>query len=213
MNNVLVAPSVLNVPHDKLLEQSVKLEEFGADWIHCDVMDGIMVPNTALELSDICNLHAAVSLPLDVHLMCQHPLSVIETFVSAGASVVTVHFESSDDIVEVSKIIRQFGAKVGIALNPETPVDALTPFADYFDLVLIMSVKPGLGGQSFIPDSIGKIRSARKLFPNKIIEVDGGINAETAKCVIDAGADVLVAGSFIVHSQNVKESLEKLKTL
>ncbi len=213
MNNVLVAPSVLNVPHEKLLEQSVKLEEFGADWIHCDVMDGILVPNTALELSDIANLHAVVGLPLDVHLMYQHPLAAIEEFVSAGASVVTVHFESSDDIVEVSKVIRRFGSKVGIALNPETPIDVLLPLADCFDLLLIMSVRPGFGGQRFIPDSVEKIRRARNLFPDKIIEVDGGINAETAKSVIGAGADVLVAGSFIVLSQNIKESLEKLKTL
>ncbi len=213
MDKILVAPSVLNVPRENLNEQSKILEKCGADWIHCDVMDGVFAPNTALELSDVDSLNKSVNLPLDVHLMCEHPLAVIEDFVSVGADVITFHYEAADSVAETAARIRSLGVKVGVALNPATPVDVLIPYADCFDMVLVMSVQPGFGGQRFKTESVEKIRRARELFPEKLIEVDGGINAETGKAVVDAGANVLVAGSYIVFAENIASAIEKLKNL
>lgn len=213
MEKVLIAPSVLNVPQEKLCEQSNILEKFGADWLHCDAMDGIFVPNTALSSSDVADLKKSVNIPLDIHLMYQHPMSVVEDFANAGADIITFHVETADDVEKTSELIRKCGAKVGLALNPSTPVDVLLPYADCFDMILIMSVQPGLGGQRFKQESVEKIRRARELFSNKLIEVDGGINAETAKLVVEAGVDVLVAGSFIILAQNIGEAIGKLKNL
>lgn len=213
MKKILVSPSVLNVPKEKLLEQSKELEKFGADWIHCDVIDGVFVQNKALELDDVKKLNNAVSLPLDVHLMYQYPQTAIKDFALAGADLITFHYESSCDVRQTCELIKNCGVKAGIALNPSTSVDVLLPYADCFDLILIMSVNPGFGGQRFIAESVDKISQAKQLFPDKLIEVDGGINGETCELAANAGADVLVAGSFIVLSQNVKAAIEKLKSL
>ncbi len=213
MSKILVSPSILNVEQDKLFKVSSDLQKFGADWLHCDVMDGVFVPNVALGLDYIRNLHQKVSLPLDVHLMVTSPLDVVEDYVKAGASIITIHSNTDSDVAKTAQRIRNFGAKVGIAVNPEVAVEELLPYADLIDMVLIMSVKPGFGGQKFMPSCIEKIRAARKLFPNKLIQVDGGINAETAKLVVDAGANVLVAGSFIVFAEDKAEAISKLKNL
>lgn len=213
MSKILVSPSILNVEKDKLFEVSNQLQNCGADWLHCDVMDGVFVPNVALGLEHIRNLHQSVNLPLDVHLMVTSPLAVVEDYVKAGASIITIHSNTDSDVAKTAQRIRKFGAKVGIAVNPEVAVEDLLPYADLIDMVLIMSVKPGFGGQKFMPSCIEKIKTARKLFPNKLIQVDGGINAETAKLVVDAGANVLVAGSFIVFAENKAEAISKLKNL
>lgn len=213
MSKVLVSPSILNVEKDKLFDVSNQLQAFGADWLHCDVMDGVFVPNVALGLDYVRSLHQKVSLPLDVHLMVTNPASVVEYYVKAGASIITIHSNTDSDVAETAGLIRNFGAKVGIAVNPEVAVEELLPYADFIDMILIMSVKPGFGGQKFMPSCIEKIKIARRLFPNKLIQVDGGINAETAKLVVAAGANVLVAGSFIVFAEDKADAISKLKNL
>lgn len=213
MKKILISPSILNADPSCYESVCKELESSGADWIHCDVMDGKFVPNTALGLSVVQNLHKSVQIPLDVHLMVQDPLSQVESYVEAGAKYLTFHLEAVDDVRKISDAIRRCGAKVGISLKPSTEVEALLPFSDLFDMILIMSVEPGFGGQKFIPQSVEKIKKARRLFPDKLIEVDGGINAETAKCAVEAGADVLVAGSFIVTAQDKRKAIEMLQNL
>lgn len=213
MKKVLISPSVLNADFTRLNEECISLQESGADWIHCDVMDGVFVPNTALSADIVSRVKTAVTLPLDVHLMVQMPHEVAEDYVSAGADTVTFHIESHSDVVKTSSLIRAAGAKVGISLRPATPVEILLPYAELFDMILIMTVEPGFGGQTFLPNSIGKIKTARKLFPDKLIEVDGGINADTGALAIHAGADVLVAGSYIIKSADRKSAILNLKSL
>lgn len=213
MKKILISPSILNADPSSYESVCKELESSGADWIHCDVMDGKFVPNTALGLSVVQNLHKTIQIPLDVHLMVQDPLSQVENYVEAGAKYLTFHLEAVDDVRKISDAIRRCGAKVGISLKPSTEVETLLPFFDLFDMILIMSVEPGFGGQKFIPQSVEKIKKARRLFPDKLIEVDGGINAETAKCAVQAGADILVAGSFIVTAQDKRKAIEMLKNL
>lgn len=213
MKKVLVSPSILNADFSRLKEECLSLENSGADWIHCDVMDGKFVPNTALSVEAVSQVKKAVSLPLDVHLMVQNPHKVVDEFIAAGANIITFHLEAGSDVAETSVRIRQGGAKVGLCIKPATAVETLLPFEKYFDMILIMTVEPGFGGQKFMPSCLEKIKTARQLFPDKLIEVDGGINSETGALAVTAGANVLVAGSFIIKSSNRKEAVQKLKTL
>ncbi len=213
MEKVLVSPSILNADFSRLNEECLSLENSGADWIHCDIMDGKFVPNTALSVEAVSQVKKAVSLPLDVHLMVQNPHKVVDDFIAAGANIVTFHLEAGSDIAETSARIRQSGAKVGLCIKPSTAVEALLPFVEFFDMILIMTVEPGFGGQKFMHGCLKKIKTARKLFADKLIEVDGGINAETGALAVEAGADVLVAGSYIIKSPNRKDAVQKLKTL
>lgn len=213
MKKPIISPSILNVNPDNLQAECVELQHCGADWIHCDVMDGIFVPNTSLDSGTVKSINSVVDIPLDVHLMVIHPLEEIERYVSAGADLITFHLESNSDVLATVRAIRQGGAKVGIAIKPGTPVEELIPYAPFVDMILVMTVEPGLGGQKFLTHTLEKIRLARELFPHKRIQVDGGINAETAKLAVAAGADVLVAGSFVIKSENRAESIEKLRNM
>lgn len=212
MKTNLVSPSILNADFSRLTEECRSLENSGADWLHCDVMDGVFVPNKALSVGEVSAIHKAVSLPLDVHLMVANPREVVKSFVEAGAHVVTIHIEVGGDVAETAKYIRELGAVVGLSVKPATPVEELLPFAEYFDLILIMTVEPGFGGQAFLPDCLNKISVARSLFPDKLIEVDGGINDITGAEAVRAGADILVAGSYIIKSPDRKAAVQKLKS-
>lgn len=199
----IIAPSVLSLDYSRMNEQLREVEESEAEWLHFDVMDGHFVPNLTFGPDILKGFRKATDLYLDVHVMIDRPLFFAEKFLSAGADNYTFHYEavSEDDLIRLSGIVRSQGKSVGISIKPDTPAEVLKPYLDRFDLFLIMSVEPGFGGQKFIPESLDKIRSLRSWVDeaglNAHIEVDGGINETTGRLVKNAGADVLVAGSFI----------------
>ena len=199
MRKIFVSPSILSADFARLEQECKSLEKSGADWIHCDVMDGNFVPNLTFGMPIIKSIRKCVVLPLDVHLMIERPERYVAQFAEAGADLITIHLEATDNVAECLKLIRGCGKQAGISLKPNTPVETLEQYRGLFDMILIMSVEPGFGGQAFIESSVSKIRAAKKLFPDVLVEVDGGINKLTAKKVIDAGVDVIVAGSAILN--------------
>lgn len=199
---VLLAPSILSADFGRLAEEVRAVEEAGAHWIHIDVMDGHFVPNLTVGPAVTRAIRAATRLPLDVHLMVEHPERFLGDFISAGAERVTVHQEVCVHLHRVLSRIRELGAEPGVALNPATPVETLGEILPLVSLVLVMTVNPGFGGQAFLPGSLGKIRRAREFLRARglggiHLQVDGGIDAATARGVVEAGATVLVAGSAV----------------
>ncbi len=214
--SLIIAPSILSADFANLTQEIEKVEKAGCDWIHVDVMDGHFVPNISIGLPVIRCLNKIATVPLDVHLMITNPDRYLEDFAEAGASYITVHTEACVHLQRTLAHIRKLGKKAGVSLNPATPPEALQYVLDDLDLVLIMSVNPGFGGQKFIPAILPKISKLRQMFEKAgkkdiHISVDGGINSETAKLVTAAGADVLVAGSSIYGSANVKEAISNLR--
>ena len=191
---IFIAPSMLAADFGRLAEEARAVEAAGADWIHLDVMDGHFVPNLTIGPQVIASLRPATRLPFDVHLMIEQPEKFLSSFVKAGADRITVHAEACPDLKSVIRQAKQLGVKVGVALRPPTGIDLLKPCLDQIDLALLMTVNPGFGGQSFIPSVLPKIESLRKIF-DRYIQVDGGINHETARSTASAGADVMVAGT------------------
>ena len=217
--NVLISPSLLAADFSKLGEEIQMVSDEGADLIHLDVMDGHFVPNLSFGADVIKGVRQYSNLPFDVHLMIKNPELHIDAYVGAGANLITVHPEATPHIHSVLQKIRKAGVKAGIALNPGTPVEALENVIDIIDLILVMTVNPGYGGQSFLSSQLSKISKVKGIIADEDypidLSVDGGINQKTAKLALDAGANILVAGTSIFKSndETYSESIERLRNL
>ena len=206
---IIIAPSLLAADFSKLKEEITEVEKLGAEYLHLDVMDGNFVPNISFGAPVISSLRKHSNLVFDVHLMVSEPDYLIKDF-AEFSDIITIHAEATKHLNRTIQLIKSFGKKVGVALNPSTSLDVIKYDLDNIDMVLIMTVNPGFGGQKFISEMIQKIKDLRKINKNIDIEVDGGINDKTAKLVKEAGANVLVAGSYI-FSGNYKEKIDSLK--
>ncbi len=212
---IKISPSVLASDFSKLGEEAVLMEKCGADYLHLDVMDGHFVPNISFGAPVIKSIRGLTDLIFDVHLMISDPLSYIKDFVDAGADIITFHFESNSDVSAVLDRIHSLGCKAGISLKPKTNADIIFPYLDKIDMVLIMTVEPGFGGQSFMYDMMDKVSVIRDEISRRSldvdIQVDGGINEETVKIASRAGANVFVAGSAVFKSHNPETVIETLR--
>ncbi|OGW88573.1 MAG: ribulose-phosphate 3-epimerase [Omnitrophica bacterium RIFCSPLOWO2_01_FULL_50_24] len=207
---VIIAPSILSADFGRLADEIAEVERAGCDWIHVDVMDGRFVPNLTIGPPVIRKIRKVSGLPFDVHLMIEDPIRYVEAFRDAGADYITVHVEASDGVGKTLEKIHAVGAKAGITLRPKTPVSTLEPFLQKVDLVLVMTVEPGFGGQAFMPDMLDKIEWVRTRFSG-LISVDGGINLATGGLAVSKGADVLVIGSAIFKESDRKSFLLRLR--
>ncbi len=212
---ILIAPSILSADF-RILEKEVKAaEDAGADMIHCDIMDGNFVPNISFGPIVVEAVKKCVSIPLDVHLMIINPEKYIKDFRDAGADIITVHAEIFEDLSSVLKLINESGSKVGVTVNPDKPVELFLNYLRDIDIVLIMSVYAGFGGQKFIPETVGKIRTVReealKIGRKLDIEVDGGINGQTAQICAENGANIFVAGSYVFSGVDSRERIDEIR--
>ena len=211
--NTIISPSILSADFANL-ERDVKLvEQAGADWIHIDVMDGHFVPNITIGVPVVKSLKKITSLPLDVHLMIENPEKYIEPFKDAGADIITFHYEAAaDKVLGIISKIHSWGLKAGLSINPKTPAQEIFKYLPHLDMVLVMTVEPGFGGQSFMHNCAQKISEIRQIAPeNLIIQVDGGINNITGHICTSLGANSLVAGQYIYKSDNIQQAILSLK--
>jgi len=217
MKNIIVAPSILSADFANLERDIKKIEHAGADWVHVDVMDGRFVPNITIGAPVVKSIRKTTKMPFDVHLMIVEPIKYVEDFAKAGSDFITIHAEACEDnLEETIDLIKSFGIKAGISVKPKTPIEVIKKVLHKVDLVLIMTVEPGFGGQSFIMDCLPKISEVRELIEKEnlghiYIEVDGGINAETAKLATSAGANALVAGNYVYNADDMPKAIEALK--
>jgi ribulose-phosphate 3-epimerase len=200
---LIIAPSILAGDFGHFARDAQRVEQGGGDWLHCDVMDGHFVPNISFGPDVIAALRKATKLPLDVHLMIERPDIYAERFIEAGADHIIVHVEAKHDVMKTLASIRGRGRKAGLSLNPPTPVEKVLPFLDQVDELLVMTVNPGFGGQAFMPETLDKISAARQRAPHLNIIVDGGINPETGRRCVEAGANVLVAGNSLFRHKKL----------
>lgn len=214
MSKIIIAPSILSADFANLERDIKKIEK--ADWVHIDVMDGHFVPNITIGAPVVKDIRKITKMPLDVHLMIENPENHIKDFVNAGADIITVHQEACPaNLEEIIKTIKIYGIKTGISIKPKTPVEKIEKVVTMVDLILIMTVEPGFGGQSFMHECLPKIKKARNMLEyyklsDTYIEVDGGINDKTARLAIDAGADALVAGSYIYNAPDITAAINSL---
>ena len=211
----ILAPSILSADGSKLGEELLAVEKAGADWIHLDVMDGNFVPNITMGPAIISSLRKVTKLPFDVHLMIENPDRYIESFFKAGADIITVHVEASSHLHRTVELIKSFGARAGVSLNPATPLEQVEEIIHYADLLLIMTVNPGFGGQQFIGTSLAKIARAKKMLEvlprQPLLEVDGGVNLKNIGDIAQAGADVIVAGAAVFGDRDYRKTIASLK--
>ena len=212
---VKIAPSILSADFADLGNEVRRVEKAGADWVHVDVMDGIFVPNITIGPGVVKSIRSHTRLPLDVHLMIVRPENFVEPFAKAGADLITIHLEASECIKETLLRIRELGKGAGISINPGTPFERVRPFMEHVDLLLVMTVNPGFGGQPFMPECLDKIRKARQYVDRHglmtEIEVDGGINAKTGRSSVGAGASVLAAGNALFGAPDMRKEIADWK--
>jgi len=214
-SRIVVSPSLLACDFGRLAEEVRKVEEAGADWLHVDVMDGHFVPNLTIGPVVVEAIRKASRIPLDVHLMLNHPEQYVKPFIDAGAHYLTMHVEapglkSESFLASTLQSIKKLGARPGLSIRPRTSADALVPFLPELELILVMTVEPGFGGQAFMPEAVPKITQLRKQF-TRHIAVDGGINAQTGQQCRQAGADVLVAGTYVFRSASYQAAIDSLR--
>ena len=216
MKMIKIAPSILSADFSKMGEEVRSLETCGADMVHCDVMDGVFVNNITFGIKMVEDIRKTTSLPLDCHLMIVHPEKYVERFAKAGADIITVHYEAcKDNLSEVLTLIKATGVKCGAVINPDTPVSKIKDVIPLCDMVLIMSVFPGFGGQKFIVDALDKLREVRKIIDASgkeiDLQIDGGVTAENVEKIKEAGANVIVAGSAVFKAADRAAMIAKLK--